>query len=371
MKTIRLLSTYNGYKPNDIITVEDTVASQLLPYNATLDLTGGTPAYQQAPNGGVSTGTNLPADQNLVGGQTVTLVLPANTSLAVAGSSDIAGTREVLNPDNSVASSQPLQSGNSTIGVFLVDTRVRFNVTFGTLTTRAGVVAGATDGAPLYTSSATLGYGEDRRGFNKNIEAANTPVQVKRIPSATAGTFLNNGDVNVTPTGAPGNAGDYLRSVVVEVKTVAAGGKASVFLTQRGDNVFVDSTTAGAVIGGTNSQAFTSGPALTATANQLADRVISFQYIPTGGQLQWFTTRIVSHAAISTNTPTFVLEDTPEAGAAPVRWIVHGSQARRLVEPGRAEGVHTIDVRRASQTGGYVAWLGNGVVSADFFVVTG
>lgn len=368
--TIRLLSTYNGYKPGSIITVDDAIAAQLLQggVNATTDLTGGVVASQNAPFAGKDQ-RNLPVDRQVLAGQTATMVLPAGSLLAINATNDIVGTREILNPDGTVASSIALQAGNTTAGIFVLDTTIRFNVTFGTVTTKAGVTAGAgADAPPLYTTSATLSNIEDKRGFGKTIEAATGMASVKRIASATAGVFLNNGNVNLAPNGTVGGIGDYIRSVVVEVKTMAAGGKAGIFLTQTNDAIFAQGTT-GSAITNTTAQTFTSGPTLTATANQLADRVISFEYVPTGGAKQWFTTRIVSHAAISTTSVALVLEDTPEAGAAPTNWIIHGPQARRIMEPGRAEGIHTVDLRRASVTGGYVAWVGNGIVSADFFGV--
>ena len=44
MKTVRLLSTYMGFRPQTIITVDDATGTALLAggVNATTDLTGGT-----------------------------------------------------------------------------------------------------------------------------------------------------------------------------------------------------------------------------------------------------------------------------------------------------------------------------------------
>lgn len=212
---------------------------------------------------------------------------------------------------------------------------------------------------------------EDPRGFGAMIEAATAPFQVKRIPGTAAGTFLNNGDVNLAPLGTVGSAGDYLRSIDVEVKTMAAGGKAAIFVWELSDEVFAQNTGAsvGSAITNTTSQTFTHGANLSAAANALADRVILYEYVPTGGQKQWAASRIVSHGAISTTAVSLVLEDTPEAGAAPTKWIILGPRARRYMEPGRAEGRHIIDVRRTALTGGFVVFVGNGIVSADFYGV--
>lgn len=209
---------------------------------------------------------------------------------------------------------------------------------------------------------------EDERGFGKTIEAAGTAVAVKRLSTATAGVFANNGNFNLAPNGTVGSAGDYLRSIQVEVKAMATGGKAGIFVSELSDEIFAQGTT-GSAITATAAQTLTAGAALTAAANTLADRVVSFYYTPTGGTAQWYTTRIVSHAAISTTAIALTLEDTPEAGSVPSSWIIHGPRARRWMEPGRAEGVYTIDCRREAITGGFVAWVGNGIVVGDFYGV--
>jgi hypothetical protein len=204
--TIRLLSTYNGYKPQSIITVDDAIATQLIAgLNATTDLTGGAPAFQPGTGSGLSSGTNLPANRTLLAGQTDTLTVPSGVSLGVNASSDIAGTREVLNPDGTVASSTPLLAGLSTVGVFVVDTKVRFNVTFGTLTVKAGVVAGSVDAAPVFTSSATLAAGENQ---DRDWQAvANGADQVLAVQSGMLDTLL----------GVTGAAGDFLHHLDVYI----------------------------------------------------------------------------------------------------------------------------------------------------------
>lgn len=365
-KTIRLLATYNGFKRGDIITLDDATADKLLlgGVSATLDLTGGTTAYQQSPGTGLSSGSNLPPNQTILAGQTTDIPVPSGVTLGLQGSADIAGTWSIVNPDDTTAGSTPLSPGLTVAGVFIVDTKVRFSVTFGTLTVKPGVVAGSAEGVPISTTSSTLLVGEDAKlSAFANIEAANNPVQVKRIPTATAGTFANNGNVNLSVSGAAGGAGDYLRSAEVEVK---AGGRSSIFITQNNDAIFGSGVAGSAVAAGT-AVTLTSGPVLAATANQLADRAVSIFYAPTGESAQWFTSRIVSHAAISTTSIALVLEDALPAGAAPTAWTIHGPQARRLMEANRAEGKYQLDIKRKSATGGFVAWVGSGIISADFY----
>lgn len=144
-KTIRLLSTYKGYKPGDIITVDDAIAAQLLPYNATENLTGGTQAFQPSPGTGLSSGTNLPPAQTITSGQTSTIVFPAGSALSMQGSSSIAGNYQIMNPDGTAASTTPLVVGLNTTGVFLRDTSVKFSVTFGSLDVSASVTGGKVD----------------------------------------------------------------------------------------------------------------------------------------------------------------------------------------------------------------------------------
>jgi hypothetical protein len=236
--------------------------------------------------------------------------------------------------------------------------------------TRESFIVQGQDGS-MHTRLTTLLNGEDPRGVNRTINGGTQHFAIKRIATTTAGTFLGNGNVNVAPNGTVGQQGDYIENVVVEVKAMASGGKAGVFLTQLSDPVFAQGLT-GSAITNTTSQTFTAGSNLTLTANQLADRVISFQYTPTGLSPMWFTTRIVSHAAVAASaTLPFTLEDTPDAGSAPTSWIIHGVLARRLLDPAApATSVpYNITCRYEAETGGFVAWIGNGVVNADIYGV--
>lgn len=201
--TVKLLSTYNGFKPGDIIVVEDAIAAQLLPFNATTNLTGGTATSQNAPT------PAFPSNQTISAGQNATVPVPAGVTLSLNGSPDVAGTREVLNADGTVFSSEAILPGNDVIGVFVVDTQIRFTVTFGTLTTKAGSTLGGVEDAPLYTSSATLAAGEVQdRDYQKTLNAASGG---RGVPSGANDALL----------GTVGGAGDYLKRI--NYSTKAAG----------------------------------------------------------------------------------------------------------------------------------------------------
>lgn len=375
-KTVRLLGTHNGYKPGTILTLPDAEANALLfgGVGATLDLTGGTAAFQSSPATGLGSGANLPLNQTISAGQTGDVTVPSGVTVGLSGTSDLVGTWSVVNPDGTTATPTTLVSGDTSIGVFVVDTKVRFNVTFGTLTIKAGVVAGSVSGSPLFTQQSKLQTFEDERGFGKFVAAGGTRVIVKRTPTATAGTFLNTGDVNLVLNGTIGSPGDYLRNIKAEVKAATNGGKAGIFVTQVADAIFAAGTS-GTAITNTTTQTFSIGSVGAAAANSLADRVISFEYVPTtpaGNTLKtWHTTRIVSHAAIPTSGTTanltFVLEDAPDAGAAPTYWVVHGPRAYRALAPDAAPGSYNITCEFESETGGFKAWVGSGVVLAEFF----
>jgi hypothetical protein len=204
-KQIRLLSTYPNpgggfYSPGAVITVADDVAAQLVAnQNATLDLNGAPQAYTDAP------ASPFPETQSINAGQSSVINVPMGVVLSISGSTDVVGTREVLNPDGSVASSQPLVSGVASIGVFLLDTKVRFNVSFGSLLVKSGAVAGAVEGVPLYTSSATLAAGENQ---DRDWQAvANGADQVLSVQSGMLDALL----------GVTGAAGDFLHHVDVYI----------------------------------------------------------------------------------------------------------------------------------------------------------
>jgi hypothetical protein len=226
------------------------------------------------------------------------------------------------------------------------------------------------------TFEAPLAASEDSRGFGKTVSAGSTRVIVKRTPTTTAGTFLNTGNVNLSPNGTVGSAGDYLRNIKAEVKAATNAGKAGIFVTQLSDAVFASGTT-GSAIANSTSQTFTIPATAAVAANALADRVITFEYVPAvpaaNAAKMWFTTRIVSHAAIAASgTPssiTLVLEDTPDAGAAPTSWTIHGPKAYRALAPDSAAGNYNIPCEFEAEAGGFVAWVGSGVVSAEFFGV--
>lgn len=151
-KTVRLLALYKGYPRNSILTLPDSEADALLlgGISATLDLTGGVEAFQMSPDSGLSSGTNLPPNQTVTAGQMTDVVVPSGVTLGLSGTSDIAGNWSIVNPDGTTVNPAPLAAGQSTVGVFVVDTKVRFAVTFGTLTIKAGVVAGSVTSQPLY-----------------------------------------------------------------------------------------------------------------------------------------------------------------------------------------------------------------------------
>lgn len=210
---------------------------------------------------------------------------------------------------------------------------------------------------------------DDARGFSRQIPAGTQKVDISRLPTITAGQFLNNGNVNITNNGTVGTRGDYLDNIKYEAKTVTRGGKSGIFITQLSDSPFAAGNAGAAPAGGTAAVTLTAGVALTAAANALADRVVSFKYTPTGTGLapEWFTSRIVSHAAISTTSIALTLEDQPDAGGAITDWIIHGASAFRALDPNAVAGTGTIALGFEAKSGGLIAWVGSGIVKASFY----
>lgn len=207
------------------------------------------------------------------------------------------------------------------------------------------------------------------RGWFRTVNGASQRIPVKRLPTTTAGVFANNGRVPLVASSGTGSAGDYLRKLRIRVE---AGGKAGVWLHQSGDAPVVQGTT-GTAIGASTSQSFGAGANQTFTANQLADRVISFYYTPAGGVAQWFTTEIASHAAISaTATLALTLKHAPEAGSVPTQWMIEGLKSRQVLAPDMPAGTYEVEYSEASETGGWLVSVGASVPSLEAFVdVTG
>lgn len=210
---------------------------------------------------------------------------------------------------------------------------------------------------------------DDARGFSRQIPGAAQKVDINRLPTTTAGQFLNNGNVNITNNGTVGTRGDYLDNIKYEAKAGTRGGKSGIFVTQLSDSPFAAGNAGTAPAGGTAAITLTAGAALTATANQLADRVVSFKYTPTGAGLgpEWFTTRIVSHAAISTTSLALTVEDMPDAGGAITEWIIHGLSAFRALDPATPAGTGTIQLGFEAKSGGLVGWVGSNIVKGSFY----
>lgn len=178
---IRLLSTYNGYKPQSIITVDDAIAAQLLfgGVNATTNLAGGTEAFKPAPYvGDEPLPSQAPGTRTIAAGTQTTIVVPAGVTVVLTGSSDVVGTREVLDKNGAVSYSTPLVAGSSlTAGPYVADTSVRLSVAAGTLSARTQVTN-------------TLGVGSAALGPSVTVPAGSTDFVLKTAGNGALGDVL-------------------------------------------------------------------------------------------------------------------------------------------------------------------------------------
>lgn len=213
-KTVRLLGLHKGFKPGSILTLPDAEADALLfgGVGATLDLTGGTVAYQEAPYVGTASAKPVPLDRTVSAGQRDTFVVPANVTVALNGSSDIVGSRETLAADGTVAVSTPLVVGGAlAIGPFFVDTTVRLSVTAGSVTAKVVATAqsassaGGSDLGPSITVPAGSNDFVLRGAGNGGIGDKITAIKFTVTGAATTVTLTDgDGTAYPDPSGTPG-----------------------------------------------------------------------------------------------------------------------------------------------------------------------
>lgn len=160
------------------------------------------------------------------------------------------------------------------------------------------------------------GVPTDERGF---VLAPRTSFRAKRGTTATNGVYSNVGKLNVAPNGTVGKRGDRITKLRAEVKAVSNGAKAAIYLTQLSDSIHgmnLGVSVGSAVQAGTSLTLNTNGTSIAnAPANYLDGRLVTFLYQPANSPVpHWGMTRIVSHAAITTNSFTLTVEDTLEEG---------------------------------------------------------
>lgn len=115
---IKLLSTYDGFPPQSIITVSDSIAAQLLPLNATTDLSGGVRRYKEIAPVGAIPFPPAPGPGSVGANQRTTITLPGDYQLNLSGNSSAQGTFAVLDTSGAELSTGVLAPGAATIGPF-------------------------------------------------------------------------------------------------------------------------------------------------------------------------------------------------------------------------------------------------------------
>jgi len=132
-KTIRLTSTYDGFKPGSIITVDDAVAAQLLAggVNASADLAGGKAAYKQVQQSSMVPLPSGPASGSLGANETTEITLPPNFFLTVSGSAGAEGSAEVIDSTGSVSTPVQLRTAAVTFGSYQDERKVRLYANVG------------------------------------------------------------------------------------------------------------------------------------------------------------------------------------------------------------------------------------------------
>lgn len=132
-KTIRLTSTYDGFKPGSIITVDDAVAAQLLAggVNASADLAGGKAAYKQVQQSSMVPLPSGPAPGSLGANETTEITLPPNFFLTVSGSAGAEGSAEVIDSTGSVSTPVQLRTAAVTFGSYQDERKVRLYANVG------------------------------------------------------------------------------------------------------------------------------------------------------------------------------------------------------------------------------------------------
>lgn len=148
--TVRLLSSYKGFSPQDIIDLPDAEALNLTTQgNATTDLTGGTRRYKSVPSRSLEA-VKIPVGLMTVGqNETGNVFVPEGYMAVFTGSSDAVGTIT----RNGVAEGNISPGGSVIAGTYVGNQTLVVSVTSGTVTisNRSGA-SGSTKSAKVHGS---------------------------------------------------------------------------------------------------------------------------------------------------------------------------------------------------------------------------
>jgi len=169
--TIRLLSTYDGFSPNDIITLDSALETALIAGgNATANLTGGVVAYRERQPVMIQPAVKKRGTVNLIANRKAIVPLTEGSALTITPTAGTTGTYQRYDASGvAVGALTTIGASGLTVGPFEGDFTVEIKCTTGSLAVKvldAGVMGGASS-----TSSIRL----NPSGFFDDI-AINTAI---------------------------------------------------------------------------------------------------------------------------------------------------------------------------------------------------
>lgn len=206
-------------------------------------------------------------------------------------------------------------------------------------------------------SQVTLDQSTNNGASGNSIQVTNgAPQYTTVLPyvQLTSGVASHNSKV----LGTTGAAGDYIKSLIVNVTSATDAG---VFL-QDGSAAGVMTGSASTAPSGTTTFAATASVAQTAAINAYANYILSITYIPTGGSAVTVKRRVISHAAFSATTAvSFVVELAIPAGASATSWTLEQPSAFQVVPFNQPVGTIQLALDAKSVNGGWKLSIGSTV----------
>jgi len=153
--TIRLLSTYDGFAPNSIITIDPALeASFIAAGNATANLTGGVVAYRERQPVMIQPAVKKRGSVSLIANRKATVPLTEGSALTITPTAGTTGTYQRYDASGAaVGAAVAIGSAVLTVGPFEGDYTVEIKCTTGSLVAKTADAAGNT---PVMSASGLL-----------------------------------------------------------------------------------------------------------------------------------------------------------------------------------------------------------------------
>lgn len=156
--TIRLLSTYDGFSPNDIITIDPALeASFIAAGNATANLAGGVVAYRERQPVMIQPATKKRGGVSLIANRKAIVPLTEGSVLTITPAAGTTGTYQRYDGSGAaVGSSAAIATSVLMAGPFEGDFTVEIKCTTGSLTAKAADAAGTAVQAPMLANGLSV-----------------------------------------------------------------------------------------------------------------------------------------------------------------------------------------------------------------------